>query len=162
MQHWCRGDYEDCEGLTGLWITHEQAVATMEDQDQIKAFCFLVCHHPNTSIWPRMYCSSRTGGSSPTELCHALSSHHPVHLHLGQQAQYIHLQDSQTTTGVLTTFPKQTSFCIGHLARMEESCLPRQLLVSALPSGKRSVGGQNCRWNDLLVRDLKKVGVGED
>ena len=40
---------------------------------------------------------------------------------------------------------------------MDESRLPRQLLVSALPSGKRSVGGQKCRWNDLLVRDLKSL-----
>ena len=45
---------------------------------------------------------------------------------------------------------------------MDESRLPRQLLVSALPSGKRSVGGQKCRWNDLLVRDLKKFGLGDD
>ena len=45
---------------------------------------------------------------------------------------------------------------------MDESGLPRQLLVSALPSGKHSVGVQKCRWNDLLVRDLKKFGLGED
>ena len=45
---------------------------------------------------------------------------------------------------------------------MDESRLPSQLLVSALPSGKRSVGGQKCRWSDLLVRDLKKCGLGED
>ena len=38
---------------------------------------------------------------------------------------------------------------VGHLARMDESRLPRQLLVSALPSGKRSVGGQKSRWNDF-------------
>ena len=36
------------------------------------------------------------------------------------------------------------------------------VLVSALPSGKRSVGGQKCRWNDLLVRDLKRFGLGDD
>ena len=45
---------------------------------------------------------------------------------------------------------------------MNEIRLPCQLLVSALPSGKRSVGGQKCRWNDLLVRDLKKFGLEED
>ena len=46
----------------------------------------------------------------------------------------IHPQDGQTATGVLTTFPTQIPF-VGHLARMDESCLPHQLLVSALPSG---------------------------
>ncbi len=51
---------------------------------------------------------------------------------------------------------------VGHIARIDESRLPRQLLVSALPSGKRSVGGQKCRWNDLLVRDLRKFGLGDD
>ena len=35
-------------------------------------------------------------------------------------------------------------------------------MVSALSSGKRSAGGQRCRWNDLLARDLKKIGLGED
>ena len=108
-----------------------------------------------------MYCSLRTGGSSPTDFCHALSSHHPVHLHLGQQVQYIHPQGSQTTTGVLTTFPTQTSFCKSSCSHEREP-LPRQLLVSALTCGKCSVGGQKCRWNDLLVRDLKKFGLAED
>ena len=37
----------------------------------------------------------------------------------------------------------------GHLARMDDSCLPRKLMVSALSSGKHSTGGQKCRWNDL-------------
>ena len=50
----------------------------------------------------------------------------------------------------------------GHLARMDDSRLPRKLMVSALSSGKRTAGGQKCRWNDLLARDLKKIGLGED
>ena len=50
----------------------------------------------------------------------------------------------------------------GHLARMDDSRLPRKLMFSALSSGKRSAGGQKCRWNDLLARDLKKIGLGED
>ena len=39
---------------------------------------------------------------------------------------------------------------------------PRKLLVCSLPSGTRSVGGQKCRWNDLLLRDLRKIGLGDD
>ena len=50
----------------------------------------------------------------------------------------------------------------GHLAHMDDSHLPQKLMVSALSSGKRSAGGQKCRWNDLLACDLKKIGLGED
>ena len=45
---------------------------------------------------------------------------------------------------------------------MDDSRLPHKLIISALPSGKHSAGGQKCRWNDLLARDLKKIGLGED
>ena len=45
---------------------------------------------------------------------------------------------------------------------MDDNHLPHKLLVCSLPSGKRSVGGQKCRWNDLLLRDLKKIVLGDD
>ena len=45
----------------------------------------------------------------------------------------------------------------GHLVRMSGNRLPRKLLVCSLPSG-----GQKCRWNDLLLRDLRKIGLGDD
>ena len=45
---------------------------------------------------------------------------------------------------------------------MDDNCLPHKLLVCSLPSGKRSVGGQKCRWNDLLSWDLKKIGLSDD
>ena len=50
----------------------------------------------------------------------------------------------------------------GHLVRMSGNRLPRKLLVCSLPSGRRSVGGHKCRWNDLLLRDLRKIGLGDD
>ena len=49
----------------------------------------------------------------------------------------------------------------GNLAHMDDSRLPRKLMVSSLASGKHTVGGQMCRWNDPLARDLKKIGLGE-
>ena len=45
---------------------------------------------------------------------------------------------------------------------MSGNRLPRKLLVCSLPFGRRSVGGQKCRWNDLLLRDLRKIGLGDD
>ena len=40
---------------------------------------------------------------------------------------------------------------LGHMETMDISRLPKCLLVSQLLSGKRSVGGQKRRWNDLVV-----------
>ena len=40
--------------------------------------------------------------------------------------------------------------------------IPHKLLVCSLLSGKRSIGGHKCRWNDLLAGDLKKIGFGND
>ena len=48
---------------------------------------------------------------------------------------------------------------LGHAARMEETRIPKCLLVSKLARGKRSVGGQKRRWNDVLVCDLKNCEV---
>ena len=49
-----------------------------------------------------------------------------------------------------------------HLARLDDSCLPHELMVSALFSGKCFAGGKKCRWNDLLALVLKKIGLGEN
>ena len=48
---------------------------------------------------------------------------------------------------------------LGHVARIEETRIPKCLLVSKLVRGKCSVGGQKRRWNDVLVCDLKKCEV---
>ena len=40
--------------------------------------------------------------------------------------------------------------------------LPNQLLVCAPVGGAWSVGGQKCRWNDLVQRDLVRCGIQED
>ena len=39
--------------------------------------------------------------------------------------------------------------------------LAKQLLVSAPVSGKRSVGGQKCRWNDVVSNDLRLSNLSE-
>ena len=48
---------------------------------------------------------------------------------------------------------------LGHLSRMGDQRLPKQLLVSALVGGKRAPGGQKLRWNDLVTRDLRACGL---
>ena len=44
---------------------------------------------------------------------------------------------------------------LGHLSRMGDHRLPKQLLVSALVGGQRAPGGQKLKWNDLVSRDLR-------
>ena len=51
---------------------------------------------------------------------------------------------------------------LGHLFRMDNKHLPRQLLVCTLPEGRRRAGGQKLRWNDLVSRDLQKCGLSDD
>ena len=48
---------------------------------------------------------------------------------------------------------------LGHVSRMEDDCLPKQLLVSAPVGGKRQSGGQKKRWNDVVCDDLKKCSL---
>ena len=45
---------------------------------------------------------------------------------------------------------------------MEDSHLPKCLLVCRPASGKWSVGGQKRRWNDLVMSDLKKCDLLAD
>ena len=43
---------------------------------------------------------------------------------------------------------------LGHVAQMEEACIPKCLLVCKQAGGKRSVGGQKRQWTDVVVRDV--------
>ena len=44
-----------------------------------------------------------------------------------------------------------------HVERIADSRIPMCLLVCQPYGGKRSVGGQKRRWNDLVLSDLKKI-----
>ena len=48
---------------------------------------------------------------------------------------------------------------LGHIVRMPEERLPRQLLVSAPVGGKHAPGGQKRRWNDVVVEDLNQASL---
>ena len=53
--------------------------------------CLLFCHPPNSLTWIKVHCFAWAWNSSPSNPCDALSSHHPVHLQLGQQTQHLHV-----------------------------------------------------------------------
>ena len=45
----------------------------------------------------------------------------------------------------------------GHVVRMNDSRLPKQLLYGELKEGKRKVGGQKLRYKDTIKRHLKRI-----
>ena len=47
----------------------------------------------------------------------------------------------------------------GHIARMSDTRLPKQLLYGELSSGKRSQGGQRKRFKDSLKNNLKRFDI---
>ena len=51
---------------------------------------------------------------------------------------------------------------LSHLVRMSVNHISCKLLVCSLPSRNYSVSGQKCRWNDLLLRAWRKIGLGDD
>jgi len=50
----------------------------------------------------------------------------------------------------------------GHVHRMDEKRLPRQLLYSQLSSGKRNQGRPRLRFKDVVKRNLNWRGIRQD
>ena len=48
---------------------------------------------------------------------------------------------------------------LGHVARMDSTCIPKCMLVCKPEGGKRLPGGQKRRWTDAVVADLSDVSV---
>lgn len=48
---------------------------------------------------------------------------------------------------------------IGHIIRIYDDRLPKQLLCSELATGKHSVGGQKRRYKDQLKAKLEKCNI---
>ena len=63
---------------------------------------------------------------------------------------------------VSTMLTKRCLQLLGHILCMDTSRLPRKLLVCAPSQGRRSMGGQKLRWNDLVQRDLRNCHLEED
>ena len=50
---------------------------------------------------------------------------------------------------------------LGHLVRMDDHRLPKELIVSAPAGGRRAVGGQKLRWDNLISRNLRERGISD-
>ena len=60
---------------------------------------------------------------------------------------------------VHTLLQKAQARWAGHVVRMPDSRLPKQLLYGELSQGKRSVGGQKKRFKDCLKASLKSLDI---
>ena len=49
----------------------------------------------------------------------------------------------------------------GHISQMNDSHLPKQLLIFAPVDGKRAAGWQRYRWNNLVLRNLNSCRLSE-
>ena len=95
------------------------------------------------------------------------------HFHLGCLRNLLHIrwQDKVPDTAVLkqantpsvtTLIPKAQLRWAGHVARMADDRIPKQLLYEELLNGKRKVGGQKKRFKDSLKVSLKDFCINTD
>ena len=95
------------------------------------------------------------------------------HFHLGCLRNLLHIrwQDKVPDTAVLkqANIPSVTTLIrkaqlrwAGHVARMADDRIPKQLLYGELSNGKRKVGGQKKRFKDSLKVSLKDFCINTD
>ena len=70
--------------------------------------------------------------------------------------------DIRAKANIETMVRKRRLRWLGHAARIDVGCIPRQLLVCKLETGKRTAGGQKLRWADIVTKDLKRCKIDKD
>ena len=94
-----------------------------------------------------------------------------LHLNCLRKILRIKWQDRTPDTEVLeragipsvyTLLQKTQARWAGHVVRMADSRLPKQLMYGELYNGKRSVGGQKKRFKDCLKMSLQELGIPTD
>ena len=63
------------------------------------------------------------------------------------------------TTSIESMLAKKQLRWIGHVYRMPEHRLPRQVLYSQLPEARRNPGGQKKRYKDHIKRTMEKCNI---
>lgn len=66
------------------------------------------------------------------------------------------------TTGIEAMLNQSQLRWSGHVTRMDDSRLPKQLFHAELSTGKRHTGGQRKRYKDVLKSTLKAYGIPVD
>ena len=107
-----------------------------------------------------MCCTSRASYAPSSEFCHEVSEDNLSCVPMGQRNTTMRkLAKQRRISSILSQHRLRL---LGHLVRMNDSRLPKKLLVSAPAGGSRSAGGQRRRWNDIVSRDLRECELQED
>ena len=81
---------------------------------------------------------------------------------LGQGAEASHYDTQEAKQLRISSILLQSRLrFLGHLSRMSNDRLSKQLLVSTRVGCKRNVSGQKRRWNDIVSGELKKCNLLE-
>ena len=82
-------------------------------------------------------------------------------LNLSWQNKILHTEilHRASTTTIETMLAQKQLRWTGHVYRMSEDRLPRQLLYGQLPNSKRSQGGQMKRYKDQIKTTMKKCRI---
>ena len=87
-----------------------------------------------------------------------VSTLHPQHPLAGQDLGHRGTGEG-TAPNVITTMRKAQKHWAGHVFRMSDSIIPKQLLYGELSQGARKVGGQRKRCKDSLKAYLKDFNI---
>ena len=67
--------------------------------------------------------------------------------------------DRAKTTSLLTILRQRRLRWLGHVCRMEDGRIPKDLLYGELALGRRSVGRPHLRFKDVCKRDMKSMKI---
>ena len=67
--------------------------------------------------------------------------------------------DRAKTTSLITILTQRRLRWLGHIYRMEDGRIPKDLLYGELASGKRSTGRPHLRFKDVCKRDMKATEI---
>ena len=70
---------------------------------------------------------------------------------------------SQANLSSMFTLLRQRKLCwLGHVYRMEDGHIPKDILYGELASGRRSKGRPQLRYKDVCNRDMKALDINTD
>ena len=120
----------------------------------------LQCRDPNSSIWlwnmDNLQATRQTAKPLPYDL--------PAQTHIKWQDKVpdTEVLEQSGTMSVLTMLLKVQARWAGHVVRMPDQRLPKQILYGELWEGRRSVGEQKKRYKDSLKSTLRELQIDTD
>ena len=79
-------------------------------------------------------------------------------IHWSERVTNIEVLQRAEIAGIEYVLTQQQLKWVGHVARMDERRLPKQVLYGQLLDAPRKAGGQKLRFKDTLRHNLQNVG----